>query len=179
MEKLTQERLKELLFYCSVTGDFVWLVYRSSQANIGDFAGHITDNDYSRIRVDGNSYRAHRLAWLYQEGYFPEYQIDHKDGNKINNRWDNIRHVTRSCNKQNKKIRMDNTSGFMGVLWNKRRNKWWARIMINGLDTCIGSHDDKISAALHRCHYEACCPDWTCNYQAANFIKLRELGFKI
>jgi len=175
---LTQARLKDLLKYDPKTGAFTWLVRPTSNVHIGKVAGCLNAEGYRQIGIDGKTYLAHRLAHLYVEGYFPEYVMDHKKTKS--NKWSNIRHVTHACNMQNmKKIPKDNKSGFVGVGWVRREGKWRAFINLHNQHTSLGYHADKISAALARCEFEKCCPKWTCNHQAVNFVQLRELGYKI
>lgn len=75
--------------------------------------------------------KAHRLAWLYIHGYFPEYGIDHKDRVTYHNWIDNLREATQQCNMRNTANSKNNTSGIKGVSFNKKRNKWSAYIMVN------------------------------------------------
>lgn len=63
-------------------------------------------------------------------GEFPDQDIDHKDGDRSNNKWDNLREATRSQNCMNSKIRNNNTSGHKGVSYHKRSNRY--RVIISG-----------------------------------------------
>jgi hypothetical protein len=175
---LTQERLKEVLCYNPMTGVFT-RAKAVKQTKIGDIAGSRNTKGYLHIMIDNKFYTAHRMAFLYMLGYFPESDVDHKNGVRDDNRWCNLRSVSRSCNMQNCKIRSSNWSGFNGVTWSARDKKWRSQITISDRHIYLGSHDDKISAALHRCYYEACCPEWTCNHQGVNFEKLRNLGYVV
>jgi hypothetical protein len=76
--------------------------------------------------------------------------IDHRDGDTINNRPDNLRDITNATNSRNAKMRSDNTSGFTGVNWNTRYNKWVARISINGKMKYLGSFDSIEEAKISR-----------------------------
>ncbi len=176
---LTQKHLKEVLHYFPDTGLFIWKKSLMSRIRIGSVAGSKAANGYIAIQVARKVYRAHRLAFLYMEGYLPEHDVDHKNGIKGDNRWCNLRHVTHSCNMQNQKISIINKSGYTGVSWHKGVNKWRAIIQNKGKFVCLGCYDDKISAALARCEAEKCLPDWKCNNQGINFVKLRELGYMI
>ena len=91
----------------------------------------------------------------------------------------NLRHATRKCNMQNTSMNANNTSGFKGVYFAKARSVWIAQICIDGKCIRIGQYEDSVSAALARCEYEKCCPDWHCNHQGVNFKLLRNLGYTI
>lgn len=128
---LTQERVKELLRYNAETGEFIWIVKRQG-IKVGGIAGCLdTHNGYIRTQIDGTMYLTHRVVWLYSYGEFPEKDIDHIDGNRSNNRTENLREVSRSVNAQNRALSSRNTSGVMGVvLENKKRkngdiSKYW------------------------------------------------------
>ncbi len=100
---LTQDRLKELLHYCPETGVFTWIKTNGSRGKKGNIAGSINPIGYLDIGVDSKVYKAHRLAFLYVEGYFPEYGLDHINRNKSDNRWSNLRQVSQTCNMRNVK----------------------------------------------------------------------------
>lgn len=125
---LTQKRLKELLSYDPESGLFTWLVARTFTARVGTIAGSLNSNGYVRIKVDGIEYLAHRLAWLYVKGEWPDPEIDHENGIRHDNRFDNFRIANSMQQRANSKLNSDNTSGYRGVYWNKRRKKWRAHI---------------------------------------------------
>jgi hypothetical protein len=128
---LTQQKLKELLTYDPDSGIFTWLQNRGA-ARIGGIAGSVFSNGYRYITIDEKRYMAHRLAWLYVFGVFPPNHIDHINGGKSDNRWINLRAVTRSQNLRNAKRRSDNTSGRTGVSWDSLAEKW--KVDIRGKD---------------------------------------------
>lgn len=159
---ITQKRLKELLLYDSDTGVFVWIVNRGRQAKAGDIAGCVDNKGYIKICVDGKRYKAHRLAWLYMTGEWPVHFIDHKDHVEANNRFSNLRDVTRSVNGQNQKCaHRNNKSGLLGVAWNEKAKKWRAEIHTNGSREFLGyfpskeiAHEAYLSAK--RRNHEGC-----------------------
>jgi hypothetical protein len=126
------ERLRTQ-FHCSAeTGVFTRLVTRGT-TRAGDVAGHVNSFGYRCIQLDGREYRAHRLVWLYVNGTWPNGQLDHINGIKDDNRICNLREATTAQNQQNlRRPRSDNTSGYLGVTWDKRRGKWRAQIGTNG-----------------------------------------------
>jgi hypothetical protein len=135
---LTQDRLKELLSYDPETGIFINVVQRARSIKIGSAAGW-DDNEYIRIEIDNKTYRAHRLAWLYIYGNFPKKGIDHINGNKADNRLINLREASDLQNGQNQhNPTKRNTSGYLGVSWSKRENKFVAQIRVNGKGRQIG-----------------------------------------
>ena len=119
-------------------------VFRSSHAVAGKRSGSFW-NGYMSVSVKGIKYLEHRIVYYMVHGECPEY-IDHIDGNKLNNRIENLRPATSSQNKCNIGIRADNTSGIKGVSWSKVKGKWTARVALNGKIKC-GYFDDKEEAA--------------------------------
>lgn len=110
---LTQDRLKELLTYSPETGLFYWVQDRAGR-KAGQLAGCFKNN-YVMISVDGSAYRAHHLAWLYMTGKWPALFTDHRDTNKHNNAWSNLREATKSQNQANVGLIKSNKSGLKGV----------------------------------------------------------------
>jgi hypothetical protein len=136
---LTAERLKALLHYEPETGFFVW-IHGTRGREIGKAANHKNALGYIAIRVDGTSYLAHRLAWLYVFSTWPAKNIDHIDGNRSNNAITNLRDVDQSSNVFNRHgAQSNNSHGFMGV--SKKKNKWRARIVYRGARTELGVFD--------------------------------------
>jgi len=146
---LTQERLKELLYYDQETGIFTRLISTSNAVKVGDIAGWMKNNGYICISVDNCKYHAHRLACLYVKGYWPE-QMDHLDHVRDNNKWGNLREVSGNENYRNISLGKRNTSGVMGVYKNKLNNKWVAQIKIDGKQIYIGTFEDKFEAVCAR-----------------------------
>jgi len=131
-EKLTQNKLKEELDYNPKTGIFTLKKDSGSKLKKGDIAGSINKVDgYIRIQIDHKKYLASRLAWFYMEGYWPENEIDHHNRIKTDNSFDNLRHVTRTCNARNSGKGKRNSSGVVGVDWHLSLNNWRATITIN------------------------------------------------
>lgn len=138
---LTQERLKELLEYNGENGKFTWKANYGSAAKSGNIAGYVNKLGYVMIGVGGKRYLAHRLVWLYVNGYFPKECIDHINGDKSDNRIHNLREATKSENEYNKKVHTNSKSGVKGVYWNKINKKWVADIRANGKYFYIGSFE--------------------------------------
>ena len=112
---LTANKLRKLLHYYPMIGIMVWRVSKGT-ARAGNTAGTIHHTGYRDISVAHKKYKAHRLAWLYIHGTWPEGEIDHINGILDDNRLDNLRVVTRSQNMQNqRRARIDNKVGMLGV----------------------------------------------------------------
>ena len=127
--ELTAERLRDLLSYDPETGEFIWKVERGA-ARIGAKAGAFDHYGYVCIKVFKKNYKAHRLAWLYVHGAWPENQIDHINGIPGDNRIANIREATNAENCQNKALQRNNKSGHHGINLDKRNGKWRVGICI-------------------------------------------------
>ena len=136
--RLTRARLCELLRYDQNTGEFSWVIPLYQAKACGAKAGSIAEG-YSRIRLDGESYRAHHLAWFYMTGRWPRPMIDHRDGNRANNRWSNLRLATQSENSANRRRHMNNTSGFKGVSLCPS-GKWRAYVTRNNRKIYLGRY---------------------------------------
>lgn len=175
--KLTQDRLKELLDYDPETGVFIWKIDLIKQKTKEKIAGCLHKNSgYHHITINGHKHKAHRLAFLYMEGYFPENQIDHIDRNRSNNRWDNLREVSRTCNARNSNIPKNNKSGVVGVCWHKLNNKWISSIMVFGRTVHLGYFDNIIEAAKARWEAELKYGFPNCNTTSSAYNYLKERG---
>lgn len=150
---LTQARLKEVLSYDSATGIFTWLVNRRGPVKAGDAAGAVFGDSYVQIKIDGGQYRGHRLAWLYVTGNWPENHIDHRDQNKQNNAWANLREATPAENQQNmSKAFANSSSGLIGAATRKNR-KFTAAIRSGGKQINLGSF--KTAEEAHAAYLKA------------------------
>lgn len=145
--------LKSILDYCPDTGIFTWKVSRNRLAKAGDIAGtlwinykNFNDKRY-HIKIDGKLYMIHRIAYYYVSGIDPlENEVDHINGNTLDNRFDNLRLATHADNTKNCKKYKNNTSGFKGVDFH--RGKWRARIQVNKKIIYLGYYTNKFYAAL-------------------------------
>jgi hypothetical protein len=128
---ITADHVRTTLRYCPQTGEFVWAQHKRRPDLIGKRAGSATVSGYWAISVNGQKILAHRLAWAYMTGQFPNAHIDHKDGDKKNNAFANLREVSRFGNLQNmRKATKASKTGLLGV--SAHQNKWRVQIMVSG-----------------------------------------------
>lgn len=138
--ELTAARLRELLHYDPETGIFTWLVHRQRH-RAGNVAGSPHSAGYVEIGVDGESYLAHRLAWLYVHGAWPAGDVDHRNGVRRDNRIVNLRDVSKVVNLQNRQgAASNNRARLLGVSRSAaKRPSWFARILVDGRQKHLGS----------------------------------------
>lgn len=132
------ERVHELLSYDAETGILRWRVNRPGGVKAGDIAGSTNKAGYRRIRIDNRDFHAHRLAWVLHYGSWPSDTIDHINGEKNDNRIENLRVATHSVNHRNVGLLSTNSSGFKGVHFHKSKGKWRALITINDTQIHLG-----------------------------------------
>lgn len=165
--ELTQKILQEILHYDPETGVFIWKSrptehfasdhgYRRYQRNFPNkSAGSV--NKYSgymimNISLQGKraGYFAHRLAWFYIYGVWPDNQIDHINRDRSDNRISNLRSVDDLENRKNMGLSSRNKSGCTGVYWRANRNKWQVQITVNYKTKTVGHFDSKDEAIAAR-----------------------------
>jgi len=132
-------RLRALLSYDPETGIFTWLVNRGPNKTAGNPAGSPDEEGYLRIGIDRRRYRAHRLAWFYVHGVWPEMELDHWDTDRTNNRIGNLREATRTVNMQNMRKSPAKASDLpMGVC--RDRRGFYSQISVHGRKINLGSY---------------------------------------
>ncbi len=100
----TQEYLRERFTYDEEAGVLIWRTHLRTARYVGTVAGRIGNRGYRQINLNKKAYQAHRLIWVYLNGEIPKgLEIDHIDGDKTNNRIDNLRLATRTQNRWNRK----------------------------------------------------------------------------
>jgi len=158
---LTQEQLKAALHYDPETGKFRWLE-RKKGRQVNKEPGVVQGNGcggfYRNITIDYSRYQAHNLAWLYMTGRWPEKEIDHRNCDGLDNRWDNLRPASPDMNIANTRLRSNNSSGFKGVHWHKKAGKWQARITIRGRTKHLGLF--ACPKAAHAAYLRAAKQQW-------------------
>ena len=133
---VTQQEIRTLMVYNAATGEATWVRGKWK----GHKVGTPLPSGYVQVRVKGRSYQLHRVIWLWMTGEWPVAQVDHKDGDRANNRWDNLRLATHTQNQWNTGTRSDNSSGFKGVTRPRGRTKWHAYINESGRRKFLGSY---------------------------------------
>jgi hypothetical protein len=147
-ERLTQQRLKEVLSYDSESGVFTWAVGRPKAAK-GAIAGGFSDRGYLTICIDGVKHRAHRLAWLYVHGVYPD-QIDHENHVRHDNRMINLRASNSYENSRNKSKPSDNKSGVVGVSLSNRIGQKYVKWEVRACGKFLGYFDNFFDAVCKR-----------------------------
>jgi hypothetical protein len=147
MNKLTLDYAKEHLDYFPETGLFFWKklpnkLNNPKLASIGGQAGTGHHSGYVFITLLGKKVAAHRLAWAWNNEDLPG-QLDHINGNRSDNRLNNLRPATRSQNMHNAKLKTVNKSGHKNVQWDSEFQKWRVRVRVDGRRFHIGRFTDK------------------------------------
>lgn len=152
--RISNDELKRWLSYDSNTGLFVWLKSPQSKVKVGSIAGCHSkvgrENPYVIIGLNKRLYFAHRLAWFYVHREWPEFEVDHIDGDRLNNKLENLRSVDRTANMRNQRIGSANKSGVIGVFWSNKDSRWIATIKVNKKNIYLGCFRDIEHAAKKR-----------------------------
>lgn len=161
MKNITPDYLRLRLRYEPATGKLFWLpagrehfkLHRTFLAwntrFAGEEAGSVLPNGYLYINIKKRVMLVHRVIWAMLYDYWPM-NVDHIDHVRINNKLDNLREVSTMVNGQNITIPSDNTSGRIGVYWNRQRNTWVAKIKAGGKKMHLGSFKNKDAAIASR-----------------------------
>lgn len=150
---ITQAELRDRYDYRS-DGN---LIRRYTTSGNGNFAGSVIgcrakslkkrSHRYVTVKIDGKSYRLHRLIYMYHYGEVPK-QLDHINGDVLDNRIENLRPCEASENASNRSKFKNNSSGFKGVSWHSHSGRWFAYVDANKIRTNIGYFDTIEEAAL-------------------------------
>lgn len=152
--------IKEYLAYDPLTGDFTWIKSTYRRGKPGQKAGCLSAYGYWRIPFMGKYYFAHRLAWFYVYGEFPDFQIDHKNRIRTDNRIDNLRPAANGQNNFNAAGKGSRT-GVKGVV--KNGNRFYGRVHFRYKSYNAGSFKtleearDAVSALRAKLHKEFAC----------------------
>ena len=145
LSDITQDYLKQKFTYDGK--NLVWKDTRFA-SKIGKKAGTTTFAGYRQITIDKVCTLEHRLVFMYVYGYMPK-EIDHINGNRADNRIENLRECTATINNRNSKTPSTNQTGVKGVFWDNSRNKWHGRVWANGkfvFCKCYKEFEDAVKA---------------------------------
>ena len=148
----TAEELRDLIHYDPESGVFTWRRHSGVKESFNTrYAGTVAGSTkrasgshgpkYTFISLQGQIYLAHRLAWLYVTGKWPNLDIDHINCDGADNRWANLREATRQQNSANTRIPANNKTGFKGVCFEAQTQRFRAGITVNRKHICLGRFD--------------------------------------
>ena len=138
--KPSVDLMRSLLDYDPETGSITWRP-QAGRVRVGKIAGYKNSRGYLLINLNKGIVRAHRAAFALMTGEWPEMQVDHINGNKLDNRWENLRICENWQNSANKGIIRSNTSGIKGVWWNRSNQRWHAGIYVKNTSVHLGYFD--------------------------------------
>lgn len=151
---LELEKLQALMYWDDLRGSFINKVNRSSNSLAGEPSGSLRKDGYRAVVIGRYVYLEHRLVWFYFHGVWPEFELDHKDFNKSNNRLNNLRPATRAQQLQHTHGR-GGTSKYAGVGRHKASGKWYATININKKRAHLGLFCSEQDAIIARRNAES------------------------
>ena len=148
-DELTAEMLRSELRYMPGTGEFIWIsgrlaFNRNDDSRIGKKAGCV-QNGYVWIRLGKRLFLAHRLAYLHVFGAMPNGLIvKFRNQNRADVRWENLEWTAPEDRALRDRVARKNnqSTGVLGVTYNKRLRRYVAQITVNGRHKRIGVFDD-------------------------------------
>lgn len=144
--KLLQE-LQKHLAYNPKTGEITYKNTRYGTKKVGEVAGKVRPCGYKRFHFCGHYLQNHRVAWVLHYGVWPKYTIDHINRDKTDNRIENLRDVPQQENNYNRP-KFKTKNHYKGVSFNKRFNKYYARVFKEGKRYHLGVFTCPTLAAL-------------------------------
>lgn len=143
---ISAARLRQVLDYNQDSGEFTRRISSGRRWKPGQRAGGAHKHrGYWTIGIDGTNYAAHRLAWLHVTGRWPKLDLDHIDGNLVNNRFANLREVTEIINAQNqRRAHKGSKSGLLGVY--PTGSRWKASICVDKVPHYLGTFESREEA---------------------------------
>jgi hypothetical protein len=147
---------RECVSYNPKTGILLWKKSLSNRSKVGSrFGANIDGKGYYRAVFKGKQYRTHRLAWFHYYGEMPDGLIDHINGDRLDNRIENLRIADETLNARNCLRSKNNTSGHTGVTRHKAAKKWVAQITVSYKNVYLGLFDSLDDAVAARKKAEA------------------------
>lgn len=145
---LDYDKVREIYTYRN--GKLYWRIKQSQKTIVGQEVGSLDHYGYIQTSYSQKKYKLHRLVWLYCKGVMPKYEIDHINGDRSDNRIENLRDVKVSENRLNLGQHKGNKSGYKGVSWCKRDKMWLAQVAFDKKSFNLGRYkqiDDAVSIA--------------------------------
>ena len=139
IDEATAQSLRDNLRYEPDTGE-IWWRFGGHGKDLSKPAGTLNCQGYLIVSFKGRNYRLHRLSYLLMGLPIPEF-VDHINGVKIDNRWENLRPATKAQNRVNTSVSSSNTSGFKGVHKKSKNGKWYSQIRFKGQVYHLGVFD--------------------------------------
>lgn len=134
------------LRYDPDTGLFWWV--RPGLARQMSRPAGTSKEGYNIIGFQNGLYYGHRLAWYFMKRRWPKKEIDHRDCDRSNNKWSNLRQADRFQQRRNSKMRSDNTSGYKGVCWAEKEGRWLVSITVKYRSKFIGYYETPKEGAV-------------------------------
>lgn len=163
LDGISHQMVSDALEYVADTGILVWKekprnlcksdseYKRWNSVHRGKEAGGIGQSGYKRLKLFGLDMLLHRVIWFLHNKAWPDHEIDHVNGDKCDNRLENLRADTPSQNSRNRRLPAHNTSGVIGVAPSRSRGKWIAHIMsTTGENIYLGTFESVEMAAVAR-----------------------------
>lgn len=148
-------QLREAVDCDVASGKFTWrnrrnLPHKVNSRFAGKSAFETNSKGYRVATINGKKILAHRAVWAFAYGSWPKLELDHINGDRSDNRIENLRAVTFSENHKNTKMKRSNTSGYNGVSIIKETGRWRARAKVNGQIINLGVYSCATAAAVAR-----------------------------
>lgn len=136
--KTQEEHILKNLRYESNTGLLWW--NDNAYHNVRNKqAGNLSEQGYYRVNIKGVLMMSHRIVWFLHNGCWPSGEIDHIDGDRTNNRIQNLRDVNKNVNQWNRKARQNNVTGLVGVSFIEKSGRYRAQIQARGKNKYLGT----------------------------------------
>lgn len=150
---ITADELREWFHYDSETGDVCWKRRPANNVKVGVPIRAKNTSGYYHVGYKRKVYVLHRLIWLMHYGEWPEFEVDHINLIKTDNRLSNLRLATKGQNQANTPKGDGFTSKYKGVCWKKSNKCWTAQISHDGKCYWLGHY--KTEEEAHAAYCEA------------------------
>jgi len=166
--EITYEELHNKFFYDYING---LLIDKKTHMPVGS----LTRQGYLRTQINNKTYAIHRIIYCMNHGYFPENEIDHVNRIKADNRIENLREVSHSCNLRNSKTPNSNKTGIKGVHWVKCDQIWRSTIGINSKTIFVGNFNFFVNAVKARIYAEKIFNFYSCSSESSAVKGLKKI----